>query len=118
MSDSVETTSTFSVTDKAKQYILEIMEENKIPKNYFLKIAAKNGEQSNFNYQLGFDIDQDDSDTLFDLGEVKVTVDGKSLFYLMGAELDFKNDSDGKGFVFNNPNNCSNDSHSSCGCGV
>lgn len=116
MSNVVDSTSTFTVTDRAKHYIIEIMEENKIPKNYFLKIAAKDGEQSKFNYQLGFDIEKNDSDTEFDLGEVKITVDGKSLFYLMGAELDYKNDDSGKGFIFNNPNKCSNDGHSSCGC--
>lgn len=118
MSKDIHSGTSFTVTDKAKEYILEVMEENNIPNNYFLKIAAKNGEQSNFNYQLGFDFEKNDSDTIFDLGEVKIIVDGKSLFYLIGAELDFKNDSIGKGFIFNNPNKCSNDGHSSCSCGV
>ncbi|RMD49011.1 MAG: iron-sulfur cluster assembly accessory protein, partial [Ignavibacteria bacterium] len=39
-------------------------------------------------------------------------VDGKSLFYLSGTELDFSDGLNGKGFVFNNPN-----AVKTCGCG-
>ena len=116
MSESVNGT-TFLVTDKAKEYILEIMEENQIPEEYFLKISAKTGEHDGFAYQLGFDREQSNGDTLFEFGNIKISVDGKSLFYLMDAELDYKNDSNGKGFTFNNPNK-SPHNHSSCGCSI
>ena len=43
---------------------------------------------------------------------VKIIVDKKSLFYLLGTELDFSDGLNGKGFQFNNPN-----ANRTCGCG-
>jgi iron-sulfur cluster assembly protein len=43
---------------------------------------------------------------------VKLLVDGKSLFYLMGCILDFSSGLNGKGFEFKNPN-----AKKTCGCG-
>jgi iron-sulfur cluster assembly protein len=43
---------------------------------------------------------------------VEVICDSKSLLYLEGTTIDFKNEVMGRGFVFNNPN-----ATSSCGCG-
>ena len=39
-------------------------------------------------------------------------VDNKSLFYLMGCEIDFTDGLNGRGFVFNNPQ-----ATKTCGCG-
>jgi iron-sulfur cluster assembly accessory protein len=49
---------------------------------------------------------------VIDFGDISLYVDGKSLFYLTGTELDFSDGLNGKGFVFNNPN-----ATKSCGCG-
>ena len=43
---------------------------------------------------------------------VKILCDMKSYLYLNGAEIDFKDEIMGRGFVFKNPN-----ATSSCGCG-
>ena len=43
---------------------------------------------------------------------MKIVVDKKSLFYLLGTELDFSDGLNGKGFQFNNPN-----ANRTCGCG-
>jgi iron-sulfur cluster assembly accessory protein len=43
---------------------------------------------------------------------VEVICDSKSMLYLDGVTVDFKDELMGRGFVFNNPN-----ATSSCGCG-
>jgi iron-sulfur cluster assembly protein len=43
---------------------------------------------------------------------VPILVDNKSLLYLDGVEIDFRDEVMGRGFVFKNPN-----ATSSCGCG-
>ena len=114
---SINSTTELILTDNAKNYIKQLMTDNNIPINeYFLRITVRSNGRSGFTYQLGFDKELQNSDTMFEYGEIKISVDGKSLFYLMGTELDYKNDSSGKGFVFNNPNESNNSS--SCGCSV
>lgn len=101
-----------SVTDKAAAQIKKIMSENNIDSNFGLRIGVKGGGCSGLTYKLGFDGEAKASDTIYEEKGVKLLVDGKSLFYLMGTILDFSDGLNGKGFVFNNPN-----ATKSCGCG-
>lgn len=111
-SSTVETGSTINITEKALKQIKQIMMENNIPKEYSLRISVKGGGCSGFTYNLGFDGEEKDGDTYFQNEGFKIVVDGKSLFYLMGMELDFSDGLNGKGFIFNNPN-----ATKTCGCG-
>jgi len=61
---------------------------------------------------LGFEEEVRDGDTVIEKEGVKIYVDGKSLFYLSGSEMDYSDGLSGKGFVFNNPN-----ATKTCGCG-
>ena len=63
-------------------------------------------------YVLEFADVINDEDTVFEDKGVKVIVDGKSMVYLDGTELDFVKEGLNEGFKFNNPN-VSNE----CGCG-
>jgi iron-sulfur cluster assembly protein len=108
----IDTDSTIKITEKAAKQINLIMKENNIPENYALRISVKGGGCSGFTYNLGFDGEQKDGDTYFSANEINIVVDGKSLFYLMGLELDFTDGLNGKGFIFNNPN-----ATKTCGCG-
>ncbi len=103
---------TITITEKALNEIKKIMDENNIPENYSLRISVKGGGCSGFTYNLGFDGNEQDGDTHFETNGFSIVVDGKSLFYLMGTELDYSSGLNGKGFIFNNPN-----AKSSCGCG-
>lgn len=100
------------ITDKASGEIKRIMNENKIPAGYGLRVGVKGGGCSGMTYSLGFDAETRDGDTIIDSEGVKLFIDGKSLFYLSGTELDFSDGLNGKGFVFNNPN-----ATKTCGCG-
>ena len=108
----VDTSSTIIITEKALKQIKQIMSENNIPNEYSLRISVKGGGCSGFTYNLGFDGDEIDGDTYFQNDGFNIVVDGKSLFYLMGMELDFSDGLNGKGFIFNNPN-----ASKTCGCG-
>jgi iron-sulfur cluster assembly protein len=105
-------TTQISVTESALHQIRKIKEESNIPAEYFLRVSVKGGGCSGFTYSLGFDGETDTSDTIIDYNDLKIAVDGKSLFYLSGTELDYSDGLNGKGFTFNNPN-----ASKTCGCG-
>lgn len=107
-----KTTQEILITEKAVKQILKIKEENSIPDTHGLRVGVKGGGCSGFSYTLGFDGEIREGDTIIEEQGVKLLVDGKSLFYLMGTELDFSDGLNGKGFIFNNPN-----ASKTCGCG-
>lgn len=100
------------VTEKAAKEIRRIMDENKVPIEYGLRVGVKGGGCSGLTYSLGFDAESREGDTIINQEGIKLFVDGKSLFYLMGTELDYTDGLNGKGFIFNNPN-----ATKTCGCG-
>lgn len=104
--------SEIKITDKAVKQIKRVMEENNIPNDFGLRIGIKGGGCSGFTYTLGFDAVPKEGDSVVDNYGIKLFIDGKSLFYLSGTELDFSDGLNGKGFVFNNPN-----ASKTCGCG-
>ena len=101
-----------NVTPKAVKEIKKLMEENKIPANYGLRVGVKGGGCSGLTYTLGFDPDERTGDTVIEKDGVKLFIDMKSFLYLSGTEIDFTDGLTGKGFVFNNPQ-----AVKTCGCG-
>ncbi len=101
-----------SVTEKAVKQVKRIKEENNIPEPSALRVSVKGGGCSGLTYQMGFDSEAKDGDTIIEKEGVKIVVDGKSLFYLSGTVLDFSDGLNGKGFTFKNPN-----AVKTCGCG-
>jgi iron-sulfur cluster assembly protein len=100
------------LTDKAYSEVKKIMEANKIPETYGLRVGVKGGGCSGLSYSLGFDSEARESDKIINKDGVRIFVDPKSLFYLSGTQLDFTDGLNGRGFVFNNPN-----ATKTCGCG-
>lgn len=101
-----------TITGKAAKEVKQIRIENNIPDTFGLRVGVKGGGCSGLTYTLGFDADAKEGDTVIENNGIKLFVDGKSLFYLMGTELDYTDGLNGKGFVFNNPN-----AKKTCGCG-
>lgn len=112
MSNSTLEQAEIKVTTKAVNQIKQVMQENNIPENYGLRVGVKAGGCSGLSYSLGFDSGAHEGDKVIDTDGVKLFVDGKSLFYLTGVELDYTDGLNGKGFVFNNPK-----ATKTCGCG-
>lgn len=112
MANTTVDTPSIKVTPKAVNQIKQVMLENSIPNEYGLRVGVKGGGCSGLSYSLGFDSAPRESDKVIESEGIKLFVDGKSLFYLSGTELDFSDGLNGKGFVFNNPN-----AVKTCGCG-
>lgn len=100
------------ITQKALGEIRKIKEQNSIPDDYGLRMSVKGGGCSGFSYALGFDAEARETDKILEIGDTRIFIDKKSLFYLMGVELDFSDGLMGRGFTFNNPN-----ATKTCGCG-
>jgi len=77
-----------------------------------LRLGIKTTGCSGLAYVLEFVDDLNDDDTLFEIDDVNIIIDGKSLVYLDGIELDFVKEGLNEGFKFTNPN-----AKGECGCG-
>ena len=104
--------SPLGLTERAVTEVRKIMEQNTIPETYGLRVGVKGGGCSGLSYTLGFDADMREGDKVLEQDGIRMFVDPKSLFYLMGCEIDFTDGLNGRGFVFNNPN-----AQKTCGCG-
>ena len=100
------------ITQKALNEVKKIKTQNSIPDDYGLRVGVKGGGCSGMSYTLGFDASEKELDRVYETQGVRVFIDPKSLFYLMGVTLDYSDGLNGRGFTFNNPN-----ANKTCGCG-
>ncbi len=101
-----------TITDKAKEQIIELRKEEGKDETYNIRVSVKGGGCSGLMYDLEFDNALNEGDEVFEDKDVKILVDKKSLLYLLGTTLDFSDGLNGKGFQFINPN-----ASRTCGCG-
>jgi iron-sulfur cluster assembly protein len=100
-----------SITERAAEKIKQLQAaENKDSQGLRLKVVG--GGCSGLQYKMDLDL-QKPGDRVFEKDGAKVLVDMKSLLYLNGTELDYKEELMQSGFVFQNPN-----VKRSCGCGT
>lgn len=101
-----------SITSRAKEKIVELIDQAGLDNTYFLRVSVKGGGCSGLTYNLDFDNEEKTGDQFFEDKEIRMALDIKSFLYLAGTELDFTDGLNGKGFNFNNPN-----ASRTCGCG-
>lgn len=77
-----------------------------------IRLGVRTTGCSGLAYVLEFVDELNPDDTVFEHNGVKIIIDGKSLVYLDGTELDFAKEGLNEGFQFNNPN-----AQNECGCG-
>ena len=77
-----------------------------------LRVYISGGGCSGFQYGFSFDEERADDDLALVRDGVTLLVDPLSLQYLMGAEVDYRENLQGAQFVIRNPN-----AKSTCGCG-
>jgi len=77
-----------------------------------LRLGIKTTGCSGLAYVLEFVDDVNEDDQLFNIDDVNIIIDEKSLVYLDGIELDFVKEGLNEGFKFTNPN-----AKGECGCG-
>lgn len=100
-----------SLTDRAAARINELIAAEK-KDGQGLRVKVVGGGCSGLQYKVDFDMPKA-TDKVFERDGAKVLVDMKSLLYLTGTELDYKDELMQSGFVFQNPN-----VKKSCGCGA
>lgn len=106
-------------TQSAAAKVWELLQEEG---NYNLKLRVyvTGGGCSGFQYGFTFDETVNEDDTVIskavesDAADsvVQLVVDPMSFQYLVGAEIDYKEDIDGAQFIIRNPN-----AKTTCGCG-
>ena len=100
------------VTDKAAKKLKELRDSESYSNDYNIRVKVKGGGCSGLLYDLNFDNILTEEDQSFEDNGTIIIVDKKSLFYVLGTELDFSDGLNGKGFQFKNPN-----ATRTCGCG-
>jgi iron-sulfur cluster insertion protein len=98
-------------TDAAAGKVGELIREEANP-NLKLRVFVSGGGCSGFQYGFTFDEKIEDGDFCVENRGVQLLVDPMSAQYLMGAEIDYKEDLQGAQFVIRNPN-----AKTTCGCG-
>ncbi|WP_420837015.1 iron-sulfur cluster insertion protein ErpA [Candidatus Pandoraea novymonadis] len=98
-------------TDSAAHSVKHLIEEEGNPE-LKLRVFIQGGGCSGFQYGFTFDEDINEDDTVVDKNGVSLVIDAMSYQYLVGAEIDYKEDINGAQFIIKNPN-----ASTTCGCG-
>ncbi len=98
-------------TDAAAEKVSELITEEDNP-NLKLRVFISGGGCSGFQYGFTFDEQIEDGDSQVENQGVTLLIDPMSVQYLMGAEIDYKEDLQGAQFIIRNPN-----AQTTCGCG-
>ena len=102
---------TLIFTNAAAAKVGELIREEANP-NLKLRVFVQGGGCSGFQYGFTFDEIVNEDDTTMEKNGVQLLIDSMSYQYLVGAEIDYKEDINGAQFVIKNPN-----ATSTCGCG-
>jgi iron-sulfur cluster assembly protein len=101
------------ISESAAREIKSIIQQQELDADKVcLRVGVKGGGCSGFSYLLDLTETKKETDEVFEQHGIRVVCDPKSLIYLNGTTVDFRDEIMGRGFVFNNPN-----ATSSCGCG-
>ena len=98
-------------TDSAASKVKELVDEEGNP-DLKLRVFVQGGGCSGFSYGFTFDEITNEDDTTMSKNGVSLLIDAMSYQYLVGAEIDYKEDLQGAQFVIKNPN-----ASTTCGCG-
>ena len=98
-------------TDAAANKVKDLIIDEQNP-NLKLRVFVTGGGCSGFQYGFTFDEEVNEDDTKMVKNDVTLLIDAMSYQYLVGAEIDYKEDLQGAQFVIKNPN-----ATTTCGCG-
>ena len=101
----------FVFTNNAAEKVKTLIEEEGNPE-LKLRVFVTGGGCSGFQYGFTFDEATNEDDTTMQKNGVTLLIDAMSYQYLVGAEIDYKEDLEGAQFVIKNPN-----ATTTCGCG-
>jgi iron-sulfur cluster assembly 1 len=98
-----------SITPSALFHLRELLEQ---PEPKMIRVGVKNRGCSGLAYHLEYVEKQGAFDEVVEQDGVKVLIDSKALFSIIGSEMDWLEDKLSTRFVFKNPNITEQ-----CGCG-
>lgn len=99
-----------TLTERAANHVKGFMARETTARG--LRVAVKPTGCSGFMYVVEVADDVHEHDQVFESHGVQVVVDGESLKYLSGTEVDYAREGLNSGFRFDNPNVTA-----TCGCG-
>ena len=100
-----------NITNVAKTQLINIMNVNK---SKYILFSIEGGGCNGLKYNLEPNNDEPKKiDEIVKIDDFKINVCGKSLLYLLGTTIDWKEDFMGSRFEFDNPN-----ASAKCGCGT
>jgi iron-sulfur cluster insertion protein len=111
MSETMADAAPLNFTDAAARKVGQLIEQEGNP-SLKLRVYVQGGGCSGFQYGFTFDEETQEGDTLIENAGVTLLVDPLSVQYLMGAEIDYREDLSGAQFIIRNPN-----ATTTCGCG-
>lgn len=108
----VESVDPIEFTEAAAAKLKSLIDEEE-NERLMLRVYVTGGGCSGFQYGFTFDEDHQEDDTEVKRDGVTLVVDPLSFQYLVGSEVDYKENLEGSRFTVQNPN-----ATSTCGCGA
>ena len=99
------------ITEKASARVQEII-KNASSEVIGLRIGIKTAGCSGLKYNIEFAKEQKAFEDAIDVNGIRILIDPTAVMFLVGSEMDWKEDKFSSSFVFNNPNETAR-----CGCG-
>ena len=100
-----------TLSDNAANRIKEIMSNNET-KSVGVRVGVKSGGCAGMSYIMEYAKEINPTDEIIEDKGVKVFIDPSAIMYLLGTEMDYKQEQFSSTFVFKNPNETER-----CGCG-
>ena len=100
-----------SLSDKAAERIKQIM-SNAENSAIGVRVGVKSGGCAGMSYTMEYAKDIKPNEEIIEEKGVKVLIDPKAIIYLLGTEMDYKQEEFSSQFIFKNPNETER-----CGCG-
>lgn len=100
-----------TLSDAAAERVKDIMRNAEEPV-LGLRVGVKNGGCAGMSYTMEYAKETKAFEDVLEDKGVKIFIDPKAVLFLLGTEMDVREDKFSSGFVFNNPNQTS-----ACGCG-
>ena len=88
-----------SISKRAAEEVKIIMQSDEIPNDYSLRIGVKEGGCGSDGFTIGFD-EKRDTDLEYTNHGIPILVDKKHVMHVLGKEVNYREDGDKWGFVF------------------
>ena len=100
-----------TLSDRAAERVKEIMAQAKEP-IIGVRVGVASGGCAGMSYIMEYAKEINPTDEIIEDKGVKVFIDPSAIMYLLGTEMDYKQEQFSSTFVFKNPNETER-----CGCG-